>query len=88
MIPIKVIVLQDPILVRTGSIDPTNTLDNIRSDVVRSLRLGEPDEWLVALAPADVQTALSEYRPSGGDTLYVLRASRARGPAFVLSDED
>jgi hypothetical protein len=83
MADVRVIVVPDPEKSTTGRIDPNTSMSDIRDDIVKSLELGEPSDWTVAVAPADPRGPLNRYSPSSGDTIYVLRVSQARGPAFV-----
>jgi hypothetical protein len=82
VIDVEVIVLSEPRIKDGGTIDPAMPLIAIRDDIVASFDLGDPADWVIVVRPKDLRMKLDAYRPSTGDTLYLLRESESRGTAF------
>jgi hypothetical protein len=65
-----------------GVIDSDVPLEQIRSDIVEDLGLGDPDDWDLAIMPSNMRGALSRYKPGSGDTLILINRTVTRGSSF------
>jgi len=83
VIDVNVVVVDDPKKNTEGEVDPSMSLTAIKEDIAKSLDLGDPAEWIIAVDPQNKKAVLKNYQPDNGDTLYLFRANTARGPAFV-----
>ena len=83
MIDVHVAIVPEREKSTQGSIDEFATLQSIREDIVTDLELGDPSDWEIAVSPADLRSSLAEFKPSGKDTIFVIRRDLARGKAFV-----
>ena len=83
MIDVNVVVVGYPEKNTEGEVEPSMSLTAIKEGIVKSLVLGDPAEWVIAIDPQNKKTVLKNYQPDDGDTLYLFRADTARGPAFV-----
>jgi hypothetical protein len=70
-----------------GIINAGSSAAQIEADVCKALKLA-PDQWSLAIRPADRQSPLAEYRPRSGDTLFMVPIEMSRPNAFRLTGTD
>ena len=58
------------------------TMVQMRKDIVKAFSLGNPDDWDLALIPANAETSLSRYTPVDGDQLLLVKRTMSQGPGF------
>lgn len=92
MISVQVVIMgaEGNIFSGSGRIDPSQGMHFIKTDIVeglgrRDVQLGEPNDWKIAVAPANEQTPLERYRPAEGDTIILLRNDVGRSPAAEIT---
>ena len=70
---------------RTGSGEahPEIPLSGIRDDIAGAFALGDPENWTMALVPADLNVAPQNYTLSQGDTVLMMPSAAARRKGFV-----
>jgi hypothetical protein len=86
MIEIEVLLLPQRIRKR-GRIDPSASFDRIRSDIVKALKLGDPDDYTLSLAPKSGKLSPRAYQPSPGDLFILTKQEELGKPAFTLSED-
>jgi len=87
-INVRVAVIPDDKRPADGVVRTDVPIDQIRADVVDALKLGDPGDWDVAVLPSNPKATLSQYTPSDGDTLLLIRKSVSRGKSFKLLQPD
>ncbi|MBN1618492.1 hypothetical protein JW887_04065 [Candidatus Dojkabacteria bacterium] len=58
---------------KQAEIDPAASLERIKNDIVRGLKIGNPDEFDIFIAPNSKKEALQNYVPSSGDTILLIK---------------
>lgn len=66
-----------------GVVQTDTSMKKMLEDIVNTLQLGDAENWILAVAPARPETALSQYTPTDGDTLLLVKKSVAQeGSSF------
>jgi hypothetical protein len=86
MIDVRVVVLGSSPQSVDGEVDPSVPLGAVKEDIVASLSLGSPEDWLIAVSPQNTRVPMDGYRPESGDTVFLIRAGTARGSSFKRKD--
>lgn len=68
-----------------GAVDPSASWAEIRTAVVKALRLENPTSWVMTVEPSDGSAPVAGYTPRDGDRLYLFNRS-VHTPPFQLRE--